>query len=88
MALNTLFLLLNKNLMNSKKEREIMSLKKIYAKRTIGITELKRSDTDFIDNLDEPVAVLKRDKVKAYLISENLMAHFMQLVKYSENIYS
>lgn len=74
--------------MNSKKEREIMSLKKIYAKRTIGITELKRSDTDFIDNLDEPVAVLKRDKVKAYLISENLMAHFMQLVKYSENIYS
>jgi len=53
-----------------------MSLQTIYAHKTIGITDLKRSDTSFIDNLDEPIAILKRDSVKAYLIPEKLMALF------------
>jgi len=54
-----------------------MSLQAIYAHKTIGITDLKRGDTSFIDELDEPIAVLKRDSVKAYLIPEKLMAYFM-----------
>lgn len=54
-----------------------MGLQTIYAHKTIGITDLKRSDTGFIDDLSEPVAVLKRDSVKAYLIPEKLMAYFM-----------
>lgn len=54
-----------------------MSLQVIYAHKTIGITDLKRGDTSFIDELDEPIAVLKRDSVKAYLIPEKLMAYFM-----------
>ncbi len=54
-----------------------MSLQTIYADKTIGITDLKRGDTSFIDKLDEPIAVLKRDSVKAYLIPEKLMAYFM-----------
>lgn len=57
-----------------------MSLKAIYAHKTIGITDLKRGDTAFIDDLDEPVAVLKRDSIKAYLIPEKLMEYFMDLV--------
>lgn len=51
-----------------------MSLQTIYANKTFGITDLKRGDTSFIDELDEPIAVLKRDSVKAYLIPEKLMA--------------
>lgn len=54
-----------------------MGIQTIYAQKTIGITDLKRSDTAFIDNLLEPIAVLKRDTVKAYLIPEKLMAYFM-----------
>ena len=53
-----------------------MSLQTIYAHKTIGITDLKR-DGGIIDNIDEPIAVLKRDSVKAYLIPEKLMAYFM-----------
>lgn len=54
-----------------------MSLQAIYAHKTIGITDLKRGDTSFINELDEPIAVLKRDSIKAYLIPEKLMAYFM-----------
>ncbi len=50
-----------------------MSLQTIYAHKTIGITDLKR-DGGIIDNIDEPIAVLKRDSIKAYLIPEKLMA--------------
>ena len=57
-----------------------MSLQAIYAQKTIGITDLKRGDTAFIEDLNEPVAVLKRDSVKAYLIPEKLMAYFMDIV--------
>jgi len=49
-----------------------MSMQTIYAHKTIGITDLKR-DSNIIDNLDEPVAILKRDSIKAYLIPERLM---------------
>ena len=55
----------------------MMSIQTKKKKKTIGITDLKRSDTAFIDNLLEPIAVLKRDTVKAYLIPEKLMAYFM-----------
>jgi len=58
-----------------------MSLQAIYAHKTIGITDLKRGDTRFIDDLSEPIAVLKRDSVKAYLISEKLMAYFMNMLE-------
>jgi hypothetical protein len=58
-----------------------MSLQAIYAQKTIGITDLKRGDTAFIEDLTEPVAVLKRDSVKAYLIPEKLMAYFMDIVE-------
>jgi hypothetical protein len=36
-----------------------MSLQTIYANKTIGITDLKRGDTSFIDELDEPIAYSK-----------------------------
>ena len=49
----------------------------IYAHKTIGITDLKRGDTKFIDSLEEPIAILKRDSIKAYLIPEKLMKFFM-----------
>lgn len=52
-----------------------MSLQTIYARKTIGITDLKR-DSGVIDNLNEPIAILKRDSIKAYLIPEQLMAMF------------
>lgn len=54
-----------------------MSLQTIYAHKTIGITDLKRGDTSFIDELSEPIAILKRDSIKAYLIPEKLMTYFM-----------
>lgn len=50
-----------------------MSLQNIYATKAINLTELKRGDTNFIDNITEPVAILKRDCVKAYLIPVKLM---------------
>ena len=50
-----------------------MSVQTIYAHKTIGITDLKR-DGSIIDFIDEPIAILKRDSVKAYLIPEKLMA--------------
>lgn len=50
-----------------------MSVQTIYAHKTIGITDLKR-DGSIIDCIDEPIAILKRDSVKAYLIPEKLMA--------------
>lgn len=54
-----------------------MSMQAIYAHKTIGITDLKRGDTKFIDSLEEPIAILKRDSIKAYLIPEKLMKFFM-----------
>lgn len=53
-------------------------LQEIYAHQTIGITDLKRGDTSFIAEIDEPVAILKRDAVQAYLIPAKLMAYFME----------
>ena len=50
-----------------------MSLQTIYAHKTIGITDLKR-DGGIIDHISEPIAILKRDSVKAYLIPAKLMS--------------
>lgn len=50
-----------------------MSLQTIYAHKAIGITDLKR-DGGVIDNITEPIAILKRDSIKAYLIPEELMS--------------
>jgi hypothetical protein len=50
-----------------------MSIQTIYATKTIGITDLKR-DGNIIDSIDEPIAILKRDSVKAYLVPEKLMS--------------
>ena len=41
-----------------------MSVQTIYAHKTIGITDLKRNGS-IIDFIDEPIAILKRDSVKA-----------------------
>jgi antitoxin StbD len=57
-----------------------MSLHAIYAQKTIGITDLKRGDTKFLDDFQEPVAVLNRESVKAYLIPEKLMEYFMDIL--------
>lgn len=54
-----------------------MSLQKIYADKTISMTDLKRGDMSFMDGLDAPIAVLKRDQIKGYLIPNKLMAYFM-----------
>lgn len=51
-----------------------MSVQHIYANKVIGITDLRRSDSELLDDLSEPIAILKRDMVKGYLISANLMA--------------
>ena len=55
-----------------------MSIQTIYAHKTIGITDLKR-DGGIIDFINEPIAILKRDSIKAYLIPEKLMAYFMDI---------
>jgi hypothetical protein len=59
-----------------------MSLQTIYAHKTSGITDLKR-DGGIIDHISEPIAILKRDSVKAYLIPEKLMS---ALADYLEDI--
>ena len=59
-----------------------MSLQTIYAHKTIGITDLKR-DGGIIDNILEPIAILKRDSIKAYLIPEKLMS---QIADYIDDI--
>jgi PHD/YefM family antitoxin component YafN of YafNO toxin-antitoxin module len=56
-----------------------MSIQTIYANKTIGITDLKRGDTKFLDNFAEPIAVLNRDSIKAYLIPEQMMKHFIEM---------
>ncbi len=63
-----------------------MSLQDIYATKTINLTELKRGDTNFIENITEPIAILKRDCVKAYLIPTELMANFIDKIKTDEVI--
>ena len=49
-----------------------MAFHEIYAHKTIGVTELKRYP-ELMDNIIEPVAVLKRDVVKCYLVPEQFM---------------
>ncbi len=55
-----------------------MSAQRIYAEQVVGITELKRQDTSFIENLKEITAVLKRDSVKAYLVPPSIMEKLME----------
>jgi PHD/YefM family antitoxin component YafN of YafNO toxin-antitoxin module len=55
-----------------------MSIQHIHTDQIIGITDLKRS-SDFVKNLDRPIAILKRDEAIAYLISPSLMDYFMEL---------
>jgi hypothetical protein len=55
-----------------------MSIQHIHTDQIIGITDLKRG-SDFIKNLDRPIAILKRDEAIAYLISPFLMDYFMEL---------
>lgn len=55
-----------------------MSLQDIYATKAINVTELKRSNTDYINNINEPIAILKRDSIKAYLIPVELMKIIMK----------
>ena len=59
-----------------------MSLQTIYASQTIGITDLKR-DSGIIDHITAPIAILKRDSIKGYLISTELMA---KIADYLEDI--
>lgn len=34
-----------------------------------------------VDHLDEPIAILKRDSIKAYLIPEKFIAYFIDLAE-------
>jgi hypothetical protein len=56
-----------------------MAFHDIYAHKTIGITELKRT-TELLDNVIEPIAVLKRDMVKCYLVPEKFMQTVIELI--------
>lgn len=56
-----------------------MSFQNIFAHKIIGISELKR-DPHLIDNIIEPVAVLKRDMVKCYLVPEQFMQNIINLI--------
>ena len=63
-----------------------MSLQTIYAHKTIGITDLKR-DAHILDHITEPIAVLKRDSIKAYLVPERFMemlADYLDDIELSE----
>lgn len=57
-----------------------MSFQNIFAHKMIGISELKR-DPHLIDNIIEPVAVLKRDMVKCYLVPEQFMQNIINLIR-------
>jgi len=56
-----------------------MAFHEIYAHKTIGVTELKRCP-ELMDNIDEPVAVLKRDMVKCYLVPEQFMQKINEII--------
>ena len=60
----------------------IMSVQAIYASKTIGLTDL-RTSSKAIKNIDEPIAILSRDTVQAYLISPTLME---RVVDYFEDL--
>lgn len=60
-----------------------MKSTEIHAHRIIGITDFKRSDTSFIEDLQEPVAILKRDEIKAYLIPASLMEELIDKSKFN-----
>jgi PHD/YefM family antitoxin component YafN of YafNO toxin-antitoxin module len=57
-----------------------MNIQHIHTDQVIGITDLKRGSS-FMEHLDRPIAILKRDEVKAYLISPKMMDIFMELVE-------
>lgn len=59
-----------------------MSLQQIYAHQTIGITDLKRGNIiDIIDKIAEPIAVLKRDAIKCYLVPEKFMQKISEILE-------
>jgi len=57
-----------------------MDIQHIHTDQVIGITDLKRGSS-FVEHLDRPIAILKRDEIKAYLISPKMMDVFMELVE-------
>jgi len=57
-----------------------MDIQRIHTDQVIGITDLKRGSS-FVEHLDRPIAILKRDEIKAYLISPYMMDIFMELVE-------
>lgn len=56
-----------------------MAFHEIYAHKTIGVTELKRFP-ELMDNIQEPIAVLKRDMVKCYLVPEQFMQKISDII--------
>jgi len=57
-----------------------MDIQHIHTDQVIGITDLKRG-SNFVEHLDRPIAILKRDTVQAYLISPSMMDTFMELIE-------
>ena len=54
----------------------------IYARRSVSVTELKRSYADVVEAAAEgPVAVLNHNKPEAYLVGADIFAHMMELLE-------
>lgn len=56
-----------------------MRFNDIYAGKTIGITDLKKVSS-LLDHIQEPVAILKRDLVKCYIVPEFFMKKAYELM--------
>lgn len=56
-----------------------MSVQSIYANKTIGLTDL-RTSSKAIKDIDEPIAILSRDTVQAYIISPSLMERVVEYI--------
>lgn len=63
----------------NRKTRENNSLQTIHANQAISITDLIR-DSSVLDDIDDPIAILKNDVVKWYLIPPKLMAEYQEAI--------
>ncbi len=67
-----------------------MSLQTVYAHKAIGFADLT-CNSRIIDCINEPIAIIKDDNIKAYLIPERMMYAFadylddIKLVKMANN---
>ncbi len=54
----------------------------IYARRSVSVTELKRSYAEVVQAAAEgPIAVLNHNRPEAYLVGADVFAHMMELLE-------